>query len=120
MRTHILCGLLALALAAAASATASSATQTAQPTLTLVHRVPLVVQGTHFRPAELVRLSATTGATHAIAAARTTRRGAFVARFHYAPLVCTKLVVLATGQRGDHARLVVKPPGGPGGVPCGS
>jgi hypothetical protein len=120
MRPYILWGLLALALMAAASATASTATQTARPTLTLVHRAPLVVRGAHFRATELVRLSAAAGTTHAIAAAKTTRSGAFVARFHYTPPVCMKLVVQATGQHGDHARLVIKAPGGPGGVPCGS
>ena len=120
MRTRIVWGLLALALVAAASATASTTTQTAQPTLTLVHRAPLVVRGTHFRAAELVRLSATAGATHATAAAKTTRRGVVVARFHYTAPMCLKLVVQATGQHGDHARLVIKPPGGPSGVSCGS
>ena len=119
MRTQILWALLALTLVAAASATASSASQATRPTLALAHRAPLVVWGAHFRAREHVRLTATAGTTHAIAAATTTRRGAFVARFHYAPPVCLKLVVQATGQRGDRARLVVKPSGGPSGVPCG-
>lgn len=120
MRTRIVWALLALALAAAGSATASSTTQTALPKLALVHRAPLVVSGTHFRSGERVRLTAAAGTTHAVAIARSTRSGGIVARFHYSPPVCFKLLVLATGARGDHARLVVKSPGGPGGVPCGS
>ena len=123
MRTRIVWGLLALALAlalaAAASATASSTTQTAGPKLALLHRAPLVVRGSHFHSGELVRLTAAAGTTHAAALARATRTGGFVAHFHYAPPVCLKLLVLATGKRGDHARLVVKPPGGPSGIPCG-
>jgi len=120
MRTQIIWGLLALTLVAAASATASSSSQATRPALTLAHRAPLVVRGTHFRGDERVRLTATAGTTHAVASATTTRKGAMVARFHYTPPLCMKLVVLATGQRGDHAKLVVKPPGGPAGSPCGS
>lgn len=119
MRTQILWGLLALALVAATSATASSTTQSTRPTLTLAERAPLVVRGAHFRRGELVRLTATAGTTHATALATTTRNGGLVAHFHYTPPLCVKLVVQAAGNRGDHARLVVKPPGGPAGAPCG-
>lgn len=119
MRIRILWWPLALALVAVASATASTTSQTTLPALTLAGRMPLVVRGTHFRAGERVRLTAAAGTSHAIAAATTTRRGVFVARFHYTPPLCMKLVVQATGQRGDHARLVVKPLGGPSGVPCG-
>jgi hypothetical protein len=119
MRTQIVWGLLAMAFLAAASATASTTTPTARPTLMLTHRAPLVVRGMHFRAGELVRLTATAGTTHAVAAGTTTRRGVIVARFHYSPPLCMKLVVQATGQRGDHARLVAKPPPGGPGIPCG-
>ena len=119
MRTRIVWGLLALALTAAASATASSTTRSAAPKLTLAHRAPLVVRGAHFRSGERVRLTAAAGTTHAAATARATRSGGIVARFHYTPPVCVKLLVLATGARGDRAKLVVKPLGGPSGVPCG-
>ena len=119
MRTQIAWGLLALALVAAASATASTTTQTARPTLTLVQRIPLLVRGTHFRPGERVRLTATAGTTHAAAATTATRTGRIVARFDYAPPICTRIVVHAAGQRGDRATLVVKPSTGSTGVPCG-
>lgn len=119
MRTRIVGALLALALVAAASATASSTTQTALPKLALVHRAPLVVRGTHFRGGELVHLTAAAGLTHAVALARATRNGAIVARFHYTPPVCVKLLVQATGARGDHAKLVIKALGGSSGIPCG-
>jgi len=119
MRTRIVWGLLALTLAAAASATASSTTQSAAPKLMLAHRTPLVVRGAHFHGGERVRLTAAAGTTHGVTIARATRSGGFVARFHYTPPVCVKLLVLATGARGDHAKLVVKPLGGPSGVPCG-
>jgi hypothetical protein len=119
MRTRTVWALLALALAAAASATASTKTTTAAPKLALLHRAPLVVRGTHFRGGERVRLTAAAGTTHAVAIATATRRGGLVARFHYVPPVCVKLLVLAKGARGDHAKLVVKPPGGSTGIPCG-
>jgi len=119
MRTQIAWGLLALALVAAASATASTTKQTARPTLTLVQRMPLVVRGAHFRPGERVRLTVTAGTTHAAALATTARTGRLVARFDYAPPIFTRSVVQATGRRGDHATLVVKPSPGSTGVPCG-
>jgi hypothetical protein len=120
MRTQIVWGLLALTLVAATSATASSATQTARPTLTFVHRAPLVVRGAHFRARELVRLTATSGtASSAATTARATRAGRIVARFDYTAPLCVRLVVQATGRSGDHAKLVVKPQPGSTGVPCG-
>ena len=48
-----------------------------------------------------------------------TRTGRIVARFDYAPPICTRIVVQATGRSGDHATLVAKPPPGSAGVPCG-
>lgn len=119
MRTQIVWLLLALALATAASAAANSTTQTARPTLALVQRLPLVVRGAHFRSEERVRLTATAGTTSAAVTATTTRVGRIVARFDYAPPVCTRIVVRATGSRGDRATLVVKPPLGSTGAPCG-
>jgi hypothetical protein len=120
MRKQTFCsGLLGVALVAAASAAASSSTQTARPALALVHRAPLVVRGAHFRSGELVRLTATAGTTHAAATATTTRAGRLVARFRYTPPICLRLVVLATGRSGDHAKLVVKPQPGPTDIPCG-
>jgi hypothetical protein len=119
MRTRIVWGLLALALVAAASATASSTTQSAAPKLALLHRAPLVVRGANFRSGERVRLTAAAGTTHGVATTTATRSGRIVARFHYTPPVCLKLVVLATGARGDRAKLVVKPLGGPSSIPCG-
>ena len=119
MRTQILWGLLALALMAAASATASTTAQTARPTLTLVHRMPLTVRGAHFRSGERVRLTATAGTTSAAATTTTTRAGRIVARFDYVPPICTRIVVRAAGQRGDRATLVVRPSTGSSGVPCG-
>jgi hypothetical protein len=119
MRTQILWGLLALALVTAASATASSTTQTARPTLSLVHRMPLTVRGAHFRAGERVRLTATAGTTSAAATTTTTPTGRIIARFDYAPPICTRIVVRATGRRDDRATLVVKPSPGSTGVPCG-
>jgi hypothetical protein len=119
MRTQIIWALLALALAAATSATASSTTQTARPTLTLVHRMPLVVHGAHFRSGERVRLTASAGKTSGAATATATRTGRIVARFDYAPPICTRMVIEATGRRGDHAALVVPASPGSTGVPCG-
>jgi hypothetical protein len=118
MRTRIAWALLALSLAAATSATAGT-TQTTRPTLALVHQIPFVVRGAHFHPGELVRLTATAGTTHGAATATATRAGRIVARFAYTPPLCVRIVVLATGRRGDHARLVVKPTPGSSGVPCG-
>ncbi len=118
MRTQIVSG-LALALVAAASAAASPSTQTTRPALTLAKRAPLVVHGAHFAGGELVRLTATAGTTHAATKVTATRKGALVARFRYTPPLCVRLVVQATGARGGHARLVVKPPRGGVGVPCG-
>jgi hypothetical protein len=119
MRTQILWGLLAIALMAAASATASTTAQTARPTLTLVHRMPLTVRGAHFRSGERVHLTATAGTTSAAATTTTTRTGQIVARFDYAPPICTRIVVRAAGRSGDRATLVVKPSLGSTGVPCG-
>ena len=107
MRKHTVGGLLALALLAATSATASSTTQ------------PLVVRGAHFYRHELVRLSAVSGTTFAAAMVTSSRTGRIVARFDYTPPMCLRLVVQATGRRGDHAKLVVKPQTGSTGVPCG-
>jgi hypothetical protein len=116
---QILWGLLALALVTVASATASTTTQTARPTLKLVQRMPLIVQGAHFRPGERVSLTATAGTTSAAATTTTTRTGRIVARFDYAPPLCTRIVVRAAGRRGDRATLVVRPSLGSTGVPCG-
>lgn len=119
MRTRIAWALLALALAAATSASASTTTQTTRPTLALVDRFPLVVRGAHFHPGELVRLTATAGRTSGAARTTATRTGRIVARFHYTPPICTRIVVSATGRRGDHATLVIEPKPGASGVPCG-
>jgi hypothetical protein len=119
MRTRIAWALLALTLAAATSATAGTTTQTTRPTLALVQHMPLVVRGAHFRPDELVRLTATAGTTSGHATATATRAGRIVARFDYTPPICVRIVVSAVGRRGDHARLVVKPTSGSSGVPCG-
>lgn len=113
-------GLLALAAAAAVSATTSSSAQVARPTLVLVQRAPLVVQGAHYRPRELVRLSATDSAVGAVTVVTTTRKGRLVARFaHFAVPACLRVVVRASGRRGDRATLVIDPKPGATGIPCG-
>ena len=119
MRVRILLGLAALALAAATSAVARSSSQSAQPTLSLVRRAPLAIRGAHFRSGERVRVTAAAGTTSATATATTTPAGRLLVRFHYTAPPCLKLVVQATGSRGDRARLVLRPPGGPAGAPCG-
>jgi hypothetical protein len=120
MQKRNLAGLLTLAVAAAVSATTSSSAQVARPALTMVQRAPLVVAGTHFRPRQAVRLTASTTGRSAAISVTTTRTGRLVARFpRFAAPDCVQSIVLATGRAGDRAKLVIEPKRGSSGLPCG-
>ena len=84
----------------------SSATR-AKPQLKVLATRPLVVQGTHFRARERVRVTATT--TSAVTrTVRTTAAGSFKAQFESVLVArCTGATVKAVGVAGDQASIKV-------------
>ena len=115
-RTPVL--LLATAALLAAGAASADGWTAAKPSLKLVKRAPLQVQGLGFNVRERVRVTAsseTTGST-VRAVVRTTPRGTFIARLGRWNR-CTAVTVKAVGAKGDRATLVVRPPP-PINVPC--
>lgn len=106
-----------VALVGIAVASASGGTA-AKPTLKLMKRAPLQVQGTGFKLREQVRVTAASETTAAKVrvVVRTTARGTFTARLGRWNR-CTAVTVRAVGARGDRATLAVRPPP-PIDVPC--
>jgi hypothetical protein len=116
-RTPVLLLLATAALLATGAASANGRTA-ATPSLKLVKRAPLQVQGLGFNVRERVRVTASSepaGST-VRAVVRTTAGGTFTARlgrWHR----CEAVTVKAVGAKGDRATLVVRPPP-PIDVPC--
>jgi len=104
---------LALVLAAGALASGLAATatgtSTSRPTLKLVHRAPLEIQGVHFKLRQRVRVTATSDTKSAVRTARTTARGTFTVNLGTWDR-CKTITVKARGGRGDRAALVLQPP----------
>jgi hypothetical protein len=96
-------GLAAIVIAlVCASAALSSPTRT-KPQLRILDASPVTLKGTHFRPRERVRITATAADTQT-KTARTSAAGSFTAQFP--DLVvnrCSGLAVQALGARGDRA-----------------
>ena len=109
----------AVAVAAlAATTTPALAGPATTPALAIVQKQPLTVTGVHFKRRERVHLTAVAGRTSATASGVTTRFGRLRVTFRgYNGDSCNKLVITATGARGDHARLVLAPPPGTE-IPC--
>jgi hypothetical protein len=99
-----------ISLAAAAALFAAGA---GHPTLTISRTTPtLAVRGSHFRPAEKVRVTLTRDATRSTRVVRTTAGGTLAASF--GPLAgfdpCTSsFVVRAVGASGDRASVKFVP-----------
>jgi hypothetical protein len=110
--------LLATAALLAAGAASAEGRTAAPPSLKLVKRAPLQVQGLGFNVRERVRVTASSepaGST-VRAVVRTTARGTFTARLGRWNR-CEAVTVKAVGAKGDRATLVVRPPP-PIDVPC--
>jgi hypothetical protein len=100
---------IAAALAIVAAVAAGESTAIAnRPTLRLVDASPLRVRGDHFRPREVVRVTAATGWAKHSQQVRSGRTGSFVATFraHARTGACSPgLTVHAVGNRGTRAML---------------
>ena len=110
--------LLATAALLAAGAASADGRTAARPSLKLVKRTPLQVQGLNFKVRERVRVTASSETTSSTvrAVVRTTARGTFTARLGRWNR-CKAVTVKAVGAKGDRATLVVRPPP-PINVPC--
>ena len=110
--------LLATAALLAAGAASADGRTAARPSLKLVKRTPLQVQGLNFKVRERVRVTASseTTSSRVRAVVRTTARGTFTARLGRWNR-CKAVTVKAVGAKGDRATLVVRPPP-PINVPC--
>ena len=110
--------LLATAALLAAGAASADGRTAATPSLKLVKRAPLQVQGLGFNVRERVRVTASseTTSSRVRAVVRTPARGTFTARLGRWNR-CEAVTVKAVGAKGDRATLVVRPPP-PIDVPC--
>jgi len=110
--------LLATAALLAAGAASADGRTTAKPSLKLVKRTPLQVQGLGFNVRERVRVTASSELANSTvrAVVRTTARGTFSARPGRWNR-CEAITVKAVGAKGDRATLVVRAPP-PIDVPC--
>jgi hypothetical protein len=107
--TRALVLLLAAAALTYAFVAPATGASTARPALKLVHRMPLEVQGVHFKLGERVRVTAASDTKSAVRVLRSTRRGTFTANLGNWD-TCETVTVKAVGARGDRATLVVEPP----------
>ena len=110
--------LLAAAALVAGVASSAEGRTAAGPSLKLMKRDPLQVQGLRFKVGERVRVTATSATTSKsiTRVVRTSAHGTFSARLgHWNH--CAAVVVKASGARGDRARLMIQPPP-PIDVPC--
>jgi len=116
--TRVLLLLLATAALLAAGAASADGRMAAKPSLKLVKRTPLQVQGLGFKVRERVRVTASseTTSSRVRAVVRTTDRGTFSVRLGRWNR-CKAVTVKAVGAKGDRATLVVRPPP-PIDVPC--
>jgi hypothetical protein len=113
------CAFLLVAAALVAGAAASAEGRTAAgPSLKLVKRDPLQVQGLRFKVGERVRVTAASATTSKAITrvVRTIGRGTFSAKLGTWDR-CVAVVVKAVGARGDRARLIIQPPP-PIDAPC--
>lgn len=108
MKRALVLVLSAAALTSGLAAPASSRS-TARPVLKLVQRMPLEVQGLHFKLRERVRVTATSDTNSVVRTVRTRARGTFTVDLGRWD-TCEKITVKARGRRGDRATLVVEPP----------
>jgi hypothetical protein len=111
------CLLAAAALVAGAAASAEGRIA-AGPSLKLMKRDPLQVQGLRFKVGERVRVTATSAAIpkSITRVVRTSARGTFSATLGHWNR-CAAVVVKASGAQGDRARLIIQPPP-PIDAPC--
>jgi hypothetical protein len=116
--TRVLLLLLATAALLTAGAASADGRTAAKPSLKLVKRTPLQVQGLGFKVRERVRVTASseTTSSRVRAVVRTTDRGTFSVRLGRWNR-CKAVTVKAVGSKGDRAMLVVRPPP-PIDVPC--
>ena len=110
--------LLATAALLAVGAASADGRTAAEPSVKLVKRAPLQVQGLGFKVSERVRVTASNKTTSSTvrAVVRTTARGVFTVRLGRWNR-CEAVTVKAVGAKGDRATLVVRPPP-PIDVPC--
>jgi hypothetical protein len=110
--------LLAAAALAAGVASSAEGRTAAGPSLKLIKRDPLQVQGLRFKVRERVRVTATSATTSksTTRVVRTSARGTFTAKLGTWDR-CAAVVVKAVGARGDRARLILQPPP-PIDAPC--
>jgi hypothetical protein len=103
--------LLAAAALVTGAAPSAEGRIAAGPSLKLMTRDPLQVQGLRFKVAQRVRVTATSASTEKsiTRVVRTSARGTFTARLGHWNR-CTAVIIKASGARGDRARLVIQPP----------
>jgi len=102
-----------VSLIAALAAPAALATQ---PRLSVLDTSPLMVRGSHFKPAEHVRVAVRTSERSAVRSGVVTAAGSFTIRFPTVSLGgCAAYMVRVTGSLGSTATLRVMPdcPNGP-------
>ena len=96
-------GLIAAALLAIVLVTAAGSSGQHRPVLTLHIKASIVVDGTHFRAHERVKVTSSTGAS---ATVRANDKGAFGVTLHGVPIDrCSGLIVRARGSAGSLAVL---------------
>ena len=98
---------LAIALGLAAILGTSAAAAAGTPSLTLVHKAPLVVRGSGFRPHMTVRVIETAPVARTTAV-RTSAAGTFIVDL-VAGDPCSNVVVHAVGHLGGQASLRIPP-----------
>ena len=110
--------LLALVLLAGLSGTAAAAATADRAALRVTSRAPLTVRGAQFAPRERVSVVATAEGVHKRTVVAT-RTGTFVVKFSTVRLDrCDRLVIRATGRRGNYGLVRSIPecnPPGPAG-----
>ncbi len=103
---------LSAVLAGLVLASCAAAASTARPALRLVQSQPPIVSGSHFHPAERVKVTFNVGAQRFVRIVRTSRSGSFSASA--APGALDRcgdlLLVIAVGLRGDSARVKLQLP----------
>ena len=96
----------AIFLAAVTLSASANAESAAKPSIAVVDRAPVVVRGTAFGARERVRVTVSSGLLRVMQRTTATYRGSFVVRFDGVRFTgCTGGTVVATGGRGNVARL---------------
>jgi hypothetical protein len=113
---YIVTMIFRIALVLVVAALAAPAALATQPRLSVLDTSPFLVRGSHFKPAEHVRIAVRTSDGSATRLAVTSRTGSFTMRFPTVSLGgCAAYLVRVTGSLGSVATLRVIPdcPNGP-------